>query len=229
MITAPADKNLICLAMPHRPRWRALAMSRIDPILPPSFYDRVRSDETTAIEYADQVWKLVDLDDTPGAVRHAVVIAADGDEAFMADASFELEQSVEGHRRQRLEIGLLGGEGLCHDPLCRGVQPDIGDAAEPSLQLRVQIIEIPEGACEEEVLADIAERALDLSLIWHDRVDASISLPHFGGRRYGETIRDVGHREHASAGRPSKDMGCEPEPLSGRPCGLPECAASADP
>lgn len=46
---------------------------------------------------------------------------------------------------------------------------------------------------------------------------------------YGETIRDAGRREHASAGRPSKDMGCEPEPLYGRPCGLPECAASANP
>ena len=40
----------------------------------------------------------------------------------------------------------------------------IGDRVEPMPELAVQIIEVAEGAAEEEVLPDIAERPLDLAL-----------------------------------------------------------------
>ena len=58
------------------------------------------------------VGQLMHLDDAPGAIGNAVVVAADRDEPVMADAPFELEQRVEGRRGQGLQIGLLGREGL---------------------------------------------------------------------------------------------------------------------
>jgi hypothetical protein len=44
------------------------------------------------------------------------------------------------------------------------LQARIGHGVEPVLQLHIQVIEIAEGAGEEEVLADIAERSLHLAL-----------------------------------------------------------------
>lgn len=107
MIAASAYEDVAGVAMPHRPCRRALAMSRIDPILPPSFDDRMRSDEAAAIEDADHVGKLMDLDDAPSPIRHAVVVAADRDEAFMAHAAFQLEQRIKGHGGQRLQVELF--------------------------------------------------------------------------------------------------------------------------
>jgi hypothetical protein len=55
-----------------------------------------------------------------------------------------------------------------------------------------------------EVPPGIANKPLNLAFIRHDDFGASTSLPHSGVWRYGETIRDVGRREHVSAGRPSE-------------------------
>ena len=44
------------------------------------------------------------------------------------------------------------------------MHPRIGDRVEPVAQLGVEIVEIAEAAGEEEVLADVAERPLDLAL-----------------------------------------------------------------
>jgi hypothetical protein len=66
--------------------------------------------------------------------------------------------------RQRLQLGLLGRERLGDDLLGGGVDADIGDGIEPVDQLSVEIVEIAEVAAEEEVLADMAERPLDLPL-----------------------------------------------------------------
>jgi hypothetical protein len=41
--------------------------------------------------------------------------------------------------------------------------PRIGDRIEPMTKLLVQVVEIAERAAQEEVLADVAERALDLA------------------------------------------------------------------
>ena len=119
-------------------------MSGIDPILAPALQDRMSGDEVSAVEDTDPVWQLMHLDDASGAIRHTVVIAADRDETFMADASFELQQRIEGRVWQALQIELLGCEGLRHDPLRRGVQPHIGDCVEPVLELAVQILQIAE-------------------------------------------------------------------------------------
>lgn len=46
----------------------------------------------------------------------------------------------------------------------KGPRAGLGDGVEPVLQLVVQIVEIAEGAGQEEVLVDIAKRSLDLAL-----------------------------------------------------------------
>jgi hypothetical protein len=44
------------------------------------------------------------------------------------------------------------------------MQAGIGDVAEPGFELQIEIVDIAEDAAEKEVLADIAERSLDLAL-----------------------------------------------------------------
>jgi len=136
----------------------------VDPVLPPSLQDRVDGNQPSLVEDAQLVRQLVDLDDAPGAVGHAVVIATDRDEPVMADPALELQQRIEGECRQRLELVPLGGEGVGDDPSRGAVQPDIGHRIEPVAQLIVEIVEVTEGPGQEEVLADIAERPLHLAL-----------------------------------------------------------------
>jgi hypothetical protein len=57
----------------------------------------------------------------------------------------------------------LLGEGLADDPVGGRVHGRIGDRIEPMTELLVQIV--AEGAAEEEVLADAAERPLDLLFV----------------------------------------------------------------
>ena len=121
----------------------------------PALQDRMGRDEAALIEDADRVRKLMHFDDAPRPIGHAVVIAADRDEPVMADAPFELEERVEGRRRQRLKLKPFGREGLRDDPLRGAVQPDVGDRVEPVLQLLVQVLKAPERARQEEVLADV--------------------------------------------------------------------------
>ena len=53
------------------------------------------------------------------------------------------------------------------------MDPRVGDRLAPAVELAVQVVEIPEGPRQEEVLPDIAERALDLALrfcpVWPTR------------------------------------------------------------
>ena len=67
-------------------------------------------------------------------------------------------------RGQRDQRALLFGEGLVDDPAGGGVDARIGDLDAPIVELRVGIVEAAEGPVEEEVLADVAERPLDLAL-----------------------------------------------------------------
>ena len=111
------------------------------------------------------VGERVHLDDPlPGGIGNAVEIAADAHHAFMGDPPFQLEHRAEGRERQGAQVRLLLGEGLVDDALRGGVHPRIGDRIEPMPQLGVEIVEIAERAGEEEVLADIPERPLDLAL-----------------------------------------------------------------
>jgi hypothetical protein len=65
---------------------------------------------------------------------------------------------------QRLQFGLLGRESLGDDPLGGAVDADVGNGIEPVGELSVEVLEVAEAAAEKEVLADIAERPLDLPL-----------------------------------------------------------------
>ena len=58
----------------------------------------------------------------------------------------------------------LLGEMLGDNALGRGMDARIGDLIEPLAELRVEIVEKTKAATEEEVLADVTQRALDLSL-----------------------------------------------------------------
>lgn len=150
--------------MPHGASCASLAVAWVNLVLPPPLQDGVGCHKPPLIEEMDRVRKLMHLDDTPAPVGNAVVVAANRDEAVMADAALELEEGVERDCGQRLELGLLGREGLRHDALGSAMQPDVGNGVEPLGQLSVQVIEVAEGAGEEEVLPDVGEGPLDLSL-----------------------------------------------------------------
>jgi len=140
-------------------------MRRIETLLAAAFERRMCGDQLAVFEDADGVGEDMDFEDAPpGGVRHAVEIAADADHAFMRGASFEPRHRLIGHGWQRFERRLLFGEGLVDDALRRGVDARIGDRVEPFAELSIQIVEIAEGAAEEKILADIAERPLDLPL-----------------------------------------------------------------
>lgn len=81
----------------------------------------------------------------------------------MAHPAFELQQRIEGSCRQGLKLGLLGCEGLRH-PLRRAVQAHIGDARQPVPKLLVEVVQVAEGAAEEEVLPNVGEGALHFAL-----------------------------------------------------------------
>src|SRR5262249_37081082 len=144
-------------------RAAAGAVAAIDAVLLATFQNGMLGDDIAEIENTDQIGKLLDLDDPSGAVGHAVIVAADRDEAVVADAPFQLEYGVEAMLGQRLQLGLLGRESLGDDALGGAVNADVGDPIEPIDELRVEVLEVAEAAAEKEVLADIAERPLDLS------------------------------------------------------------------
>src|SRR5215211_8170504 len=62
-----------------------------------------------------------------------------------------------------------------------------------------------EDAAVDGLLFQRAEEALDDAVIWHVGGGALMSCRSASGLGYGETIRDMGHREHASAGRPPEE------------------------
>jgi hypothetical protein len=83
----------------------------------------------------------------------------------VADAALQLKHGVEAPCREALQLRLLGGEGFGNDPLCRAVHTDVGDGIKPVDQLDIEIFQIAEAPAQEEVLADIADRPLDLPLV----------------------------------------------------------------
>lgn len=69
----------------------------------------------------------------------------------------------------------------------------------------------------------------DLAVIRYVICGALSSCCSSFGRPYGEPIRDVGHREHEGAGRPSIDRGLRARArYMAAPRDFPRCAASAD-
>ena len=140
-------------------------MAGIDPAAVPAFKDWMPRDEPPVLEDAHFGGVALHLQHPlPGGVRHRVVVSADGDHAVAADAPLDGQDRVAGVRGQRDQRGLLLRESLVDDPAGGGMDAPVGDLAAPLVELGVQVVQAPEGPAQEEVLADVAERALDLAL-----------------------------------------------------------------
>lgn len=142
MITRACNRDTVLISAPSTARGRALSVPGINTILSAPFQNLMGGDQSALVQNSDQVRQLMHLDNAPSAVGNAIVIAADRDETVMADTAFQLQQRIEWRCRQALKIELLGRQRLGDDPLCRGVQPDVGYRDEPILQLGVQIVEV---------------------------------------------------------------------------------------
>ena len=82
------------------------------------------------------------------------------------------------------------------------MQAGVGGALQPRQRLCIQIGVVQEVATLEETLAYVAYWPLDLALIRHDGPVSRRSLPLCAwNRRYGVTIRALGHWEHATRGQ----------------------------
>src|ERR1700744_2194962 len=113
---------------------------------------------------ADLVSQAVHVERTPASpVRHAVVVAADGHEPFVADTPLEPDHAVKRSCGQRLQLGPFLAEALVEHAMRGAMHADIGDGVEPLAQLAVHVAEILETTGEEEVLADVTVRAFDLA------------------------------------------------------------------
>ena len=140
-------------------------MAGSDPALVAAFQHGMGGNQLAVLEDADLVGQGVHLDHAPaGGIGHAVEVAADADHALARDPPLEPQHRPERGQRQRPQEGLLLGKGLHDDAPRGGMHARIGHRGQPVLQLPVQILEIAEGAGQEEVLADVAERPLDLAL-----------------------------------------------------------------
>src|SRR5688572_8359978 len=97
-----AQRHMIADPADHR-HWsilRALrrssgAMAPVDAILPTPFEHRVLGYDDAAVDDADEVRQLLDLDDPSRRVGHAVIVAVDRHEPVMADPPLELQDGVE--------------------------------------------------------------------------------------------------------------------------------------
>ena len=89
VITDPTNDDGFSGGVAQCPRSGTLAMGGIDPVLPAPFQDRVDRDQPSLIEDADLIGELMHFDDASRSVGNAVVVAADRDQAIMADPAFE--------------------------------------------------------------------------------------------------------------------------------------------
>jgi hypothetical protein len=83
----------------------------------------------------------------------------------VGDPPLEPEHRAERHQRQGLKLRLLLGKSLGDDLAGGGADAWVGDRVEPVAELAVEIVEVLERAGQEEVLADVAVRPLDLALL----------------------------------------------------------------
>ena len=139
-------------------------MRRIKAFFATPFERRMTGDERAVFEDADRVGQDVNVQNAAArGVRHAVQVAADADHTLVRHAPLEPEDCLVAGKRQGLERILFFGKRLVDHPPGRRMHARIGNRAEPMPQLTVQIFEVAEGAGEEEVLPDIAERPLNLA------------------------------------------------------------------
>ena len=151
-----------CLWHPHR--WR-LAMRGIDAALVLAFENRVRGDQRAVLEDPDFLGMVLNLDDALSrGVGDAVEIAADRDHALMADPPLDGEHGAVGNGGMGDQRRFLFGEVRVHNPVGGGVDAWIGDLDAPLVELVVEIVHVPEGPGQEEVLPDVSVGPLDLAL-----------------------------------------------------------------
>jgi hypothetical protein len=125
----------------------------------------MNGDDIAILKNADLVGRAVHFHCPPAcAVRYAVEIAVDGNHAVTGNASLEPQHGLERACCQRLQRRTLLGEMLGHNAPGRRMGARIGNLVEPLAELLIEIVEVAEAPAEEEVLADVAERTLDLAL-----------------------------------------------------------------
>ena len=140
-------------------------MAGDDATLAADIQHRMNGNDGAILENANLVGGAVYFDcPLTRAVRHAVEIAVDRDHAVTGDASLEPQDGLECPDSQRLKCRALLGEMFGDNPPGRSVGAHIGNLVEPLAELRVEIIEVAKAPAKEEVLADVAEGALDLAL-----------------------------------------------------------------
>ena len=123
------------------------------------------SDQAAVLEDAHSIGRGFHVEYAlPGAVRHAIVIAADTDTAFMTDTPLDAQYRFKAASRQGLQLRLLFPEVLHDDAPSRAMAAHIGHRIEPVTKLPIHVINVLETACHEEVSTDIAIGTLDLAL-----------------------------------------------------------------
>ena len=140
-------------------------MAGIDALLVLALEHRVTCDQLPVLEDAHLGRMVLDLDDpAPGGVRDAVLIAANGNHALMADPPLDGQHRVVGPSWQGYEVRLLIRKVLV-DNLLRGcMDPGVGYGNSPLLKLGIEVVEVTETAPQKEVLPHVTEWALDLAL-----------------------------------------------------------------
>jgi hypothetical protein len=87
MIADAPDGDLVHDTGPVPRAVAAGAVAAIDAILFAALEDGMLGNDVAEVEDADPVGQLLDLHDAAGAIGHAVIVTADGDEAVMADTA----------------------------------------------------------------------------------------------------------------------------------------------
>lgn len=140
-------------------------MARVDAAPVAALEDGVAGDQPAALEDADLRRMALHLERAATRpVGHRVEVAAHRDHALTADPALDRQHHVVGARRQRDQVRPLVGERLVHRPAGGRVDARVGDLRPPRPEAGVEVVEVAERAVEEEVLADVAERPLDLAL-----------------------------------------------------------------
>ena len=140
-------------------------MGRIETFLITTFERAMVGNERAVLEDLDVICEHMYVEDAAACrVGYAVEIAADAHHAFVRDAPFKLEDRAVWDEWQRLERWLLLRKGVVDDALCGRMHTRIGNRVEPVPHLGIEVVEIAERGAEEEVLPDVAERPLDLTL-----------------------------------------------------------------
>ena len=143
-ISWPANDRAVLVLSRTPCEGLALPVFRHDARSPTSFKNRMNGNEPPLVQNADHVRQLMDFDNTARAVRNGVVVAANRDEAVVADSPFELQERIERRLRQGLKLSLLSGEGFDNHTLRRAVNTHIGNGLRPFIELCIEIVEIAE-------------------------------------------------------------------------------------